>query len=205
MTKIYLISPEEIDLDSFPHRLHLALKTGLVEVFQLRLKGYSDLEVKEISLILKEICHENNCLFILNDYSKIALEIGANGVHVGSDDGSIAELRKTAPKNFIIGASCYDSRHLAMKAAEEGADYISFGAFFKSQTKDSKGNPSIDIIKWSLELMNVPIVAIGGINDENCNELVNAGTDFISVISYVWAHPKGEVIALENLNKSLSK
>ena len=204
MTKIYLISPEKIDLDNFPTRLKSALGTGLVEVFQLRLKGYSDFDVKEISQKLKEICHANNCLFILNDYSNIALEIGANGVHVGSDDRSILELKKIATENFIIGASCYDSRHLAMKAAEEGADYISFGAFFKSKTKESRGQPGIEIVEWSLELMNLPIIAIGGIDDENCKELVKTGVDFISVISYVWDHPQGEVIALENLSKSIS-
>lgn len=204
MTKIYLISPPKIELDDFSARLQIALKTGLVAVFQLRIKGYTDSEIKKISIKLKEICHENNCLFIINDYCQIALDIGADGIHLGVDDGSIAAIRKTVSENFIIGASCYDSRHLAMQAGEYGASYVSFGAFFESKTKESRGKPGLELVEWCDEIMTLPIVAIGGITDKNCKNLVKAGADFISVISYVWDHPEGEVTALENLNKSIS-
>jgi thiamine-phosphate pyrophosphorylase len=202
MTQIYLISPPQIDLKSFSSRLESALKTALVPVFQARLKNYETAEVKRICEELKKICHENNCLFLLNDYHEIALEIGADGVHLGADDGSILKVRNQVPKNFLIGASCYDSRHLAIEAAEAGADYLSFGAFFESKTKKSRGNPTTEILEWCDEIMNLPTVAIGGITDENCAQLVKAKADFLAVISYVWDHPKGEVEALKNLARN---
>lgn len=204
MAKIYLISPPKIDLDAFSKRLEAALKTGLVPVFQLRLKGYEKPEVAKISRVLKKICHENNCLFLLNDYLDVALDIGADGVHLGAEDGSVLVARKKSPQNFIIGASCYDSRHLAMEAGEQGADYLSFGAFFPSKTKKSRGNPTTEILQWSSEILNLQIAAIGGITDENCSSLVDAGADFLCVISYVWDHPQGEVAAIKKLHDAMS-
>jgi thiamine-phosphate pyrophosphorylase len=205
MSQIYLISPPQIELKTFSKNLELALKTGLVPVFQLRLKNYPDAEVKKISQELKKICHANNCLFLLNDYHEIALEVGANGVHLGVEDGSILLARKKSPPNFVIGASCYDSKHLAMEAGEQGADYISFGAFFASKTKKSRGNPTIEILEWSSEILNLPITAIGGINDQNCASLVKAGADFLAVISYVWDHQNGADVALKKLHDSIAK
>ncbi len=202
MPQIYLISPPQIDLKTFSSRLENALKTSLVPTFQLRLKNYETAELKQIATELKKICHANNCLFLLNDSYEIAADIGADGVHLGVEDGSISLVRKKSPENFVIGASCYDSRHLAMEAAEQGADYLSFGAFFESKTKKSRGNPTTEIITWCREMMNLPIVTIGGINDQNCASLVKAGADFLSVISYVWDHPQGEVVALQKLHQA---
>ncbi len=205
MTKIYLISPPRIELENFSKRLDAALKTGLVPAFQLRLKNYSNQEITKISHQLKEICQANNCLFLLNDFLDIALDVGANGVHLGAEDGSIKIARTKSPKNFVIGASCYDSRDLAMCAGEEGADYLSFGAFFPSKTKKARATPSVEILEWCAELINLPIVAIGGITDQNCSSLVRAGADFLSVISYVWDHPDGEAVAVRNLNAEILK
>lgn len=203
MAQIYLISPPQIELKDFSLTLEKALKTGLVPSFQLRLKNYSSFEVKKISQEIKKICDNNNCLFLLNDFYEIALEIGASGVHVGIDDKKISQIRQNSPKNFVIGASCYDSKHLAMEAGERGADYISFGAFFETQTKISRGKPSVEILKWASEILNLPIVAIGGINDKNCVELVKNGADFLAVISYVWQHPLGVEVAIKNLHQQL--
>ncbi len=186
MTKIYLISPPKIELKSFSKNLEEALQTGLVPVFQLRLKDCEKNDIKKIATELKKICADNNVVFLLNDDWQMALDIGASGVHLGADDGSIALARKNLPQNFVIGASCYDSRHLAMEAAEAGADYISFGAFFESKTKQSRGKPTTEILEWASEIMNLPIVAIGGITNENAGLLANAGADFVAVISYVW-------------------
>ena len=130
MSQIYLISPPKIELKTFLPRLEKALKTNLVPVFQLRLKEYSNSELTQIAKEIKKICDNNNCLFLLNDSLEIALNISANGVHLGAEDGSILSARKNSPENFLIGASCYDSRHLALEAGEQGADYLSFGAFF---------------------------------------------------------------------------
>ena len=203
MAQIYLISPPQIEIKDFSVKLEKALKTSLVPVFQLRLKNYSSKEVKKLSQEIKKICDDNNCLFILNDFYEIALEIRASGVHVGIDDQKIAKIREISPKNFVIGASCYDSRHLAMQAGEQGADYISFGAFFETQTKISRGKPSLEILEWANEILNLPIVAIGGINDKNCGELIKKGADFLAVISYVWQHPRGVEGAIQNLHKQL--
>jgi len=203
MAQIYLISPPQIELKDFSVKLEKALKTGLVPSFQLRLKNYSTPEVKKISQEIKKICDNNNCLFLLNDFYEIALEVGASGVHVGIDDKKISQIRQNSPKNFVIGASCYDSKHLAMEAGEQGADYISFGAFFETQTKISRGKPTVEILNWASEMLNLPIVAIGGINDKNCVELVKNGADFLAVISYVWQHPKGVEIAIKNLHQQL--
>lgn len=200
MAQIYLISPPQIELKDFSLKLEEALKTGLVPAFQLRLKNYSQSEVKKISQEIKKICDDNNCLFLLNDFYEIALEVGASGVHVGIDDKKISQIRQNSPKNFIIGASCYDSKHLAMEAGEQGADYISFGAFFETKTKISRGKPTIEILNWASEILNLPIVAIGGINDKNCGELIKNGVDFLAVISYVWQHPQGVEVALKNIN-----
>ena len=199
MSKIYLISPPKIELTQFSQSLQKALKTGLAPVFQLRLKDYENSEIIKISRELKKICHDYGSLFILNDSHKLALEAGADGVHLGDEDGFVVEVKKIAPQNFIVGASCYDSRHLAIEAAEQGADYVSFGAFFPSKTKNSKGKPTPEIIEWCAEIMDVPIVAIGGITDENCASLTKAGADFLAVVSFVWQHPQGEAVALQKL------
>ena len=200
MAKIYLISPPKIDEKHFYSNLDQALKTGLVPVFQLRLKDYPKSQIFKIAKEIKKICSENNCLFIINDFIDIALELSAGGVHVGIDDEKIAKVRQMAPKNFVIGASCYDSRHYAMKAGEAGADYISFGAFFPTTTKIAKAQPSPEILTWADEMLNLPIVAIGGINDQNASKLVSHGADFLAVISYVWNHPEGIETALKKLS-----
>lgn len=204
MTQIYLISPPKIELKPFAQELEQLLKTGLVPTFQLRLKDYEESEVKNIAQEIKKICDDNNCLFLLNDFLNIALEIGASGVHLGADDGSIKEARNIAPENFVIGASCYDSKDLAMKAGGDGADYLSFGAFFETKTKISRGKPTLDLIRWCHELIDLPIVTIGGINDHNCKSLADAGADFISVISYIWSNKDGSLEALKKLNDSIS-
>lgn len=203
MTKIYLISPPKISVDEFSSQLEIALQTGQIPVFQLRLKDYSDDKIIEIGKKILAICHKYKTLFILNDRLDLALKIGADGVHLGGEDGNILQARKNSPENFIIGASCYDSKHLAVEAAEAGADYVSFGTFFPSKTKNSKGKPTLEILEWCDELLDAPTVAIGGITDENCAQLVKAKADFIAVISYIWEHPQGVEFAVKTLSKKL--
>lgn len=203
MSQIYLISPPKIELKQFERDLQIALKTQSIPAFQLRLKGYDYLTLEKISKSIKKICHDHNCLFLLNDFWQLAIDINADGVHLGAEDGSIKALRSQVSDKFVIGASCYDSKHLAMEAGEQGADYISFGAFFESKTKKSRGNPDVDIVKWCDEIINLPICAIGGITDQNCAKLVAAKTDFLAVISYVWNNPVGIKQAIENLNRAI--
>lgn len=206
MTQIYLISPPQINLNEFAKELDEVLKTGMVPVFQLRLKDCQKNIIKKNAQELMKICKQNNCLFILNDDLNLALELGADGVHLGIDDcdkfNKISEI-KHQHQQFIIGASCYDSKHLAMQAGESGADYISFGAFFASKTKISRGNPDIDLLDWAIEMLNLPVVGIGGINSQNCRELIEHKIDFIALISFIWQHPKGSSQAVKEIHDLL--
>jgi len=186
LTKLYLISPPNINVNKFIFSLDDVLNTGLVSCFQLRLKNVTDEDIIESSKALKPICNKYNVPFILNDRLDLVNKVEADGVHLGEDDGSILEARKLLGPKAIIGASCYNSKHLAMEAAEEGADYVAFGAFFDTITKDPKTKADMSIIKdWTL-ISNIPCVAIGGINSSNCKELVNAGADFIAVVGSIW-------------------
>lgn len=204
MTKIYLISPPQLDLKKFSSELSRALETNLVAAFQLRLKNIPIDDVKKIAKETLKVCRDHRCQFLLNDDYKTALDIGADGVHVGESDGLISLIRRNSPENFTIGASCYDSKHLAMEAGEQGADYLSFGTFFPSKTKNSRGTPTTEIISWCDELLNLPSVAIGGITDQNCQPLVKAGVDFLAIISYVWDHPNGVTTALARLQNAIN-
>lgn len=199
MANIYLISPPIIEEKSFAKDLEKALITGLVPVFQLRLKNYPDRKILSIAKELKKICDNNNCLFIINDFVEIAISVGASGVHVGTDDLKISKIRQMVDDSFVIGASCYNSRDMAMKAGEEGANYISFGAFFPTSTKIARATASIEILSWANEMLNLPIVTIGGINNENAKDLVQNGADFLAVISYIWGNPHGIETALKKL------
>ena len=186
LTKLYLISPPNININEFIFSLDDVLNTGLVSCFQLRLKNVKDEDIIESAKALKPICNKYHVPFILNDRLDLLNKVEADGVHLGEDDDSILEARKLLGPKAIIGASCYNSKHLAMEAAEEGADYVAFGAFFATITKDPKTKADINIIKdWTL-ISNIPCVAIGGINSSNCKELVDAGVDFIAVVGSIW-------------------
>lgn len=201
MTKIYLISPPKIELNSFAKRLENVLKTGLIPVFQLRLKDYPANEITKIAKEIHKICRDNNCLFLLNDFWQIALENGFPGVHLGEGDGLISAVRKKSDPNFVIGASCYNSRHLAIEAAENDANYVAFGAFFPTTTKEAKTKAEPEILSWANEILNVPCVAIGGINADNAAQVKDA--DFIAVISAIWNDEAGEVAAIQKLHRAL--
>ena len=139
MTQIYLISPPQIELDKFSKELEIILKTGLVPIFQLRLKDQDDFLIKNSAIKLNKICQDYNTKFIINDNLELALDIGCNGVHLGIDDrqNSTNQIVKIIQnnKNFTISFSCYDSKELAIQADNLGANFISFGAFFQLKQK----------------------------------------------------------------------
>ncbi|MCE3254834.1 MAG: thiamine-phosphate diphosphorylase [Rickettsiaceae bacterium] len=203
MTQIYLISPPKIN-SNFAADLNIALATNHIGLFQLRLKDYQDDDAIKIGKELLEICRKNQTPFILNDRLDLALKIGADGVHIGSEDGDLEFIKNNAPKNFIVGVSCYDSRELALNAAKNGVDYVSFGTFFPSKTKNSIGKPNPEILSWCKKTLNIKSVAIGGITPENSPKLVEAGADFLAVISYIWENQAGIKQAIDNLHNSLS-
>jgi thiamine-phosphate pyrophosphorylase len=176
-----------------------ALKGGDVASFQLRLKHVSDDEIRRTVDLLRPIVQAHGVAFILNDRPDLAAELGCDGVHVGQEDASYAEARAALPDG-IVGVTCHDSRHLAMEAAEAGADYVAFGAFFPTQTKEPKTQADIELLRWWSEIMVVPCVAIGGITVANAPALIEAGADFLAVSAGVWEHPDGAEAAVRAFN-----
>lgn len=197
MTQIYLISPPRIDdIDAFLNQLDEVIAAGVISVFQLRLKG---IENREIVLMGKKIVpklQEAGIAVIINDNPRIAKDLHADGVHLGQEDGDIIEARKLLGKDAIIGATCHNSKHLGMEAAEAGADYVAFGAFYPTQTKEVIHHADIEILKWWQDIMEIPCVAIGGINIDNALPIINAGADFIAISSGVWNYEGGIKAAL---------
>jgi thiamine-phosphate pyrophosphorylase len=197
--RLYLISPPRLSAANFLGPLKEALKGGDVASFQLRLKDVSDDEIRRAVDTLRPVVQATGAAFILNDRPDLAAELGCDGVHVGQEDASYAEARRLLPSG-IVGVTCHDSRHLAMEAGEAGADYVAFGAFFPTQTKEPKTRADIDLLRWWGEMMVVPCVAIGGITIQNAPLLVEAGADFLAVAAGVWEHPDGPQDAVRQFN-----
>jgi thiamine-phosphate pyrophosphorylase len=201
--RLYLISPPRLSAANFLGPLKEALKGGDVASFQLRLKHVSDDEIRRAVDLLRPVVQANGTAFILNDRPDLAAELGCDGVHVGQEDASYAQARAALPSG-VVGVTAHDSRHLAMEAAEAGADYIAFGAFFPTKTKEPKTSADIELLRWWSEIMVVPCVAIGGITVANAPALVEAGADFLAVSSGVWEHPDGPQTAVREFDALFS-
>jgi len=189
--QLYLISPPVLEPAAFAAQLEEALAGGDVAAFQLRLKGASDEAVLRAAEQLIGPLQAAGCAFLLNDRPDLAVRCGADGVHVGQQDAPYAAARRLLGPDRIVGVTCHDSRHLAMEAGEAGADYVAFGAFFPTSTKDAATRADPELLAWWQETMEVPCVAIGGITVENAATLVEAGADFLAVSAGVWAHGQG--------------
>lgn len=183
--QLYLISPLDV-AGSFPDRLARALDAGPVAAFQFRVKDVDEHQAARLAEPLQRICAEREVAFIVNDSIGLAKRLGADGVHLGQDDGDVADARARLGRDAQIGVTCHDSRHLAMEAGEAGADYVAFGAFFPTQTKEVRHVATPDLLTWWQGLMEIPCVAIGGITPENAAPLVEAGADFLAVSHAVW-------------------
>jgi thiamine-phosphate pyrophosphorylase len=183
--QLYLISPLEVG-GGFPERLKRALGAGPVAAFQFRVKRVTEHEAARLSEPLQRICADHDCAFIVNDSIALAKRLGADGVHLGQQDGEVREARKRLGREAQIGVTCHASRHLAMEAGEAGADYVAFGAFYLGPTKPSEHRPEPELLSWWSALFELPCVAIGGITPENCAPLVAAGADFLAVSHAVW-------------------
>ena len=202
--RLYLITPQDLDLAAFANPLTEALDAGDVACVQLRLKEVTRDQVAAAIDVLRPITQERGVAFILNDDPELAAETGCDGVHVGQDDMAYADARKLVGDDGIVGVTCLDSRDLAMSAADQGADYVAFGAFFPTDTKASKGHPEPDILHTWSTFTTVPCVAIGGITPYNCAPLVQAGADFLAVVSAVWNHPDGPGAAVKAFNDAIA-
>lgn len=183
--QMYLISPLDVGGD-FPRRLAYALDAGPVAAFQFRVKNLDRHEAARLAEPLQEICDSRDVAFIVNDSVALAKRLGADGVHLGQEDGNVGEARQALGRDAQIGVTCHNSRHLAMEAGEAGADYVAFGAFFPTSTKQVEYRAEPEILSWWQSLFELPCVAIGGITPENCGPLVEAGADFLAVSGAVW-------------------
>jgi len=191
--QLYLISPLDAS-GNFAARLERALDAGPVAAFQFRVKGIDEHEAARLAAPLQQICAAREVAFIVNDSISLAKRLGADGVHLGQSDGSVAEARAALGKDAQIGVTCHDSRHLAMEAGEAGADYVAFGAFFPTTTKQTSHVATPELLTWWQQLFEIPCVAIGGITPENCTPLVAAGADFLAVSAAVWAGDEAEAV-----------
>jgi thiamine-phosphate pyrophosphorylase len=195
--RLYLITPPEIsDIAAFTHSLEEALDGGDVACLQIRLKSREGVPApdKHILALGRHIvprAQDRGVAVLINDRPDLAVELGADGVHVGQNDMPYAQARKLVGPSGIIGITCQASRHLAMEAGEAGADYVAFGAFYPTETKDPSSKAETELLTWWQEMVEVPCVAIGGITTENARPLVEAGADFVAVSAGVWKHAKG--------------
>ncbi|HSC19970.1 MAG TPA: thiamine phosphate synthase [Rhizomicrobium sp.] len=203
MTRLYLVTPPKIELTVFKEQLARALDAGDVASLQLRLKDVGDDEIRRAAEALIPIAQTRGAAFLINDRPELAAELGTDGVHIGQEDATYAAARAALGRDRIVGVTCHNSRHLAMEAAEAGADYVAFGAFYPTQTKQPKAAADPEILRWWSALMVVPCVAIGGITVENARPLVEAGADFLAVCGGIWAYPKGPNAAVKAFNDLL--
>ncbi len=199
--RLYLITPPQLDPDGFADTLAAALDGGDVACLQLRLKDVDDDTVRRAIERLMPVAQARGVAFIVNDRPDLAAEFDADGVHVGGEDAPYETARATVGSNAIVGVSCYDSRQLAMEAADAGADYVAFGAFFPTTTKVPKTKAEPEILEIWSAMTTVPCVAIGGITVDNCPPLVTAGADFLAVVNGVWNHPDGPAKAVAAFNR----
>jgi thiamine-phosphate pyrophosphorylase len=203
--RLYLITPPSLaDLAAFGRSLKEALDAGDVAALQIRLKDAPEAEIAAAVEALAPICGARDVAVILNDRPDLAARFGCDGVHIGQDDAPYAQARALMGKDCIIGVTCHDSRHLAMEAAEAGADYVAFGAFFETATKAAPTRAEPEILSIWQETMQLPCVAIGGITVGNCRGLVTAGADFIAVSAGAWTYPDGPAAAVAAFNAEIA-
>tara|TARA_B100001175_G_C19492320_1_gene633331 strand:- start:1102 stop:1710 length:609 start_codon:yes stop_codon:yes gene_type:complete len=187
---IYLISPQNINYPKFYSDLNQILKTKKIKYFQLRLKNKSNLILIKIAKKIKKITNKNKVKLLINDKPSIAKMVNADGCHIGQKDMTFIRSRKILGEKKIIGITCHNSKKLALNAKNVGANYIAFGAFFKSSTKKTKYKANLELLRWAKKKISMPIVAIGGINSSNYKKILSSGANFIACSNYVWNNKK---------------
>ena len=201
--RLYLVTPTTAG-PGFADTLARALDAGDVAAVQLRLKDAGDDQWRRTIDALRPVAQTRDVAFLLNDRADLVRQTGCDGVHVGQTDTPAREARALIGAELTLGVTCHDSRDLAMTAGEDGADYVAFGAFFPTATKDAPTRADPDILSWWSELMELPSVAIGGITAENCAPLVQAGANFLAVVGAVWAHPDGPAAGVVAMNRAIA-
>lgn len=200
--RLYLVTPPVLDPLAFRDPLARALDAGDVAAVQLRLKALDDDALRRAVDALRPVAQSRGAAFLLNDRPDLAVQTGCDGAHVGQEDTPAEEARRVLGE-LTLGVTCHDSRDLALHAGEAGADYVAFGAFFPTATKEAPTRAEPEILAWWSELMELPCVAIGGITAENCAPLVRAGADFLAVVGAVWNHPDGPGAGVRAMNEAI--
>lgn len=196
---LYLITPPCLDdAAGFSRDLDAALSAGagIISAVQIRLKDCDDDTILNVCGTLIPIIRRHGVMAILNDRADMAKQAGADGVHLGQDDGSVADARRVMGTQAIIGVTCHGSKDLAITAAEQGADYVAFGAFFPTTTKTVLHHAAPEVLGWCRDFLNIPCVAIGGITPRTAPSLLRAGADMLAVSAGVWADPAGPAAAI---------
>jgi thiamine-phosphate pyrophosphorylase len=201
--RLYLVTPPALDLAVFPDTLARALDAGDVAALQIRLKDLDDDDLRRAIDALRPVAQARGIAVILNDRPDLALSQGCDGAHVGQED-TPAPVARAVLGALTLGVTCHDSRHLAMEAGEAGADYVAFGAFFPTGTKQAATRADPDTLRWWSEMMELPCVAIGGITAANCGPLVRAGADMLAVVGAVWSHPDGAAAGVRAMNAAIA-
>jgi thiamine-phosphate pyrophosphorylase len=204
--RLYLITPPALpDVARFAEDLARALDAGDVAALQLRLKGAADDEILRAAAAILPVAQRHDVAVLMNDRMDLAKRAGCDGVHLGQGDGDPVAARKLLGAEATIGVTCHASRHLAMEAGEAGADYVAFGAFFPTGTKETVHKAEPEILEWWSEMFEIPCVAIGGITAANCAPLVRAGADFLAVVGAVWNHPDGPAAGVRSMNAAIAE
>ncbi len=200
--RLYLVTPPAIDLAVFPDLLAAALDAGDVACLQIRLKDVPDATIRRAADAILPVAQARGVAVLMNDRPDLAIATGCDGAHVGQDDMSTREARRLLGER-MLGVSCHASRDLAFQAGADGADYVAFGAFFPTATKQAEGHATPEILAWWADIATLPAVAIGGITPANCAPLVRAGADFLAVIGAVWNHPEGPAEGVRAMNAAI--
>ena len=205
--RLYLITPPALpDPAGFAAGpLADALDAGDVGALQIRLKDLDEDALRRAIDAIRPAAQARGVAVILNDRADLAVQTGCDGVHLGQQDGDARAARTLLGEQAMIGVTCHASRHLAMEAGEAGADYVAFGAFFPTGTKETVHRAEPEILEWWSEMFELPCVAIGGITAANCAPLVRAGADFLAVVGAVWNHPEGPAAGVQAMNRAIAE
>jgi thiamine-phosphate pyrophosphorylase len=201
--RLYLITPPAFDPAVLAEELARALDAGDVAALQIRLKDVPDDAIRRATDVLRPVAQSRSVAVLMNDRADLAVELGCDGAHLGQEDGNHAAARALLGPDRTLGITCHASRHLAMQAGELGADYVAFGAFFPTGTKEVVHRADLEILAWWSEMFELPCVAIGGITAANCAPLVRAGADFLAVVGAVWGHPDGPAAGVRAMNAAI--
>lgn len=182
---LYAVTPDESDTARLAAGVEAALAGGASAVQYRNKSADAKLRLAQ-GRALRALCRRYRRPLIINDHLDLAVELDADGLHLGADDGDLAGAKARLGKGKIVGASCYDSLDKALAAQRAGATYVAFGSFFASTVKPGAVRAPLALLTTARTQLSVPVVAIGGVTLENAPRLIEAGADAVAVISAVF-------------------